>query len=340
MQVTSPDISELLVHALYDLTSATPFVKLTNKSQGAHLDRCSLFFELYSSTGILYYSGNAGSPDAAGNFTEWSSPTMLQVQNHLEWSGPPFKILVYAIDSNSQIVGPLVIETIIRKPNGNTGGNNFGAASLREKVLCQQAVVRVEDISNYGYQGMNGVLDIKTIKLIYPADGTGAVPPPFVQDNFSIIEIPVWYSSENYQLVMDAYMLYHLADGLSSIRLKYKFNQCLPVLCNVDLCKVACEVAKFASRLHLDGCNAGQQTKLALVNAKLNQAMIGYLQPSCGIDVAGLVKEISAMIGSDCGCNTTAAVATGIVQQTSLQQMGSTPNGNCSIPQNLNGSII
>lgn len=333
---SSPDISQFNLHALYDLSGPTPYVKITNQSVGANLNLCKVFFVLLTSTGIKYHEGTASLHDALGNFTEWNSPEIMQMQGHIEFGALPFRIYAYVQDSAATTFGPLEIKTVIKCPPGNTGRGNFAKATLREKVLCAAGRLRFEDITNYGYMGLAGVLLDKTVKLIYPADSTGSVPAPWENTNVNGGQIPIWYSHDNYQLLMDAFMLYHSADGLSTVKLKYKYNECIPVRCNIDLCKVSCEVQRYAAQLG-EGCTSAQVAKLALINAKLNAAIVGHLQPTCGIDIAGLVKEIEELIGVDCGCSSTSY--SGILQQTMEQQTGTQPNGSCATPTNLNGTI-
>jgi hypothetical protein len=336
MEVVSPDINIFLLHVLYDLSGAVPFVVVTNESEGPNLGACSVIFELRSSSGIAYHSGTWDSPDVAGDFYQWNCPEpILQVLSHIEWSGADFTLRAHIRDTQDRVF-TLPLSTSICRPFGNKVDqkNNFGTARVDIRVKCEMGRVYVQDNTNYAYKGLSGVLEQKTLTLIYPRDTTGTQPTPFTMTNFNAALLPIWYSAKNYQLVAEAVMLYHF-DNNTSVRIKYKFNQHFNVLCNVDLCPLVCEVNRLVKSLTEEGCSGDDLQKLTLINAKLNVALIAKTQPLCGLDLARLVDEIKELGGFKCDCYP----GDGVNQLSTLPYEGYAPNDGGAIPIDLTGII-
>jgi hypothetical protein len=337
MDLSSVDIAVFDFNVLYDLASVNPSVKITNQSAGPNLAGCSYIFMAYSSSGIPYYLGSWDTPDKVGAWTSFVIPTpILQVLNHIEWSGSDFKVVGYVKDSHNNTYGPLEKTTTICKPNGNKNGqkDNYGQASADVKVYCQEARVYIEDVTDYSYKGMHGIVISKDLKLIYPLDKTGSTPDPFTQANFNIIQAPIWFSSKNYQVWMETVIQYNFANN-TTVQFKYKFREFFDVLCNIDLCPLLCEIERMENDINAGGCSAEDLKKLVTITSMMNRALIAKFQPLCGVDLARLVDKIKEVGGFTCDC----CYGDGVSQLTSEQQEGFSPNGNCSPATGVTSSI-
>ena len=97
-------------------------------------------------------------------------------------------------------------------------------------------------------------------------------------------------------------MLLFLGDYIK-VQIKYKFKECFPVQCNVDLCQLTCEYNDMVIAAQKNGCDKELAEKLLIINAKINQALIGKMQPLCKVDVGKLVAEIKEIGGFSCDCD-------------------------------------
>lgn len=298
---------------------------------------CWIMFELYSSSGVAYHLGTWATPDIRGDVQSWiGSQNILQVLNHVEWSGNDFLVRAYLKDSLGQIF-KIEIATTICRPQGNKTDqrDNYGAGKVDVQVLCDRARVQAQDVTNYSYKGLPGVLDQKTLTFVYPQDKTGFTPPPFVIENYNYTSlIPVWYSSKGYQIIQETIMIYDLGNG-STVRLKYKYKQFIDVLCNVDLCELGSEVNRMLHRVGQEGCSGEQRDRLIIMSVKMQLAIIAKLQPTCKLDLARLVEEIKELGGITCDCYR----ADGILQQSTIAHEGWAPNSDSNIPQDLTPTI-
>lgn len=324
MTVTSPDINVFDVKTLYDLSGANPVVKLYNLSSGPHLNNMSYWFVLKSPSGVVYHLGVEGAPDRTGVWnTEYIVPDNIpQIQGHIDWSGSNYEIVAYAKDSANNVFQTPPYLTRICRPAGNIQGNrtNFGAGSLSVMMNCCTGKLLVEDVSNYGYNGLTGTRISKKLKLVFPPDDTDTTPAPFeVNDNNTTL-IPITYNGKNYQILLDAVYEYEYGNN-TFVRLKYKFKACFEVNCGTDLCVVLCALSAFENTLTENGCTADQREKLLLIVSKLTRALAGIMQPLCGINVPKLVAEIREMLGSCTDCESNGG--------------GINPANNCAIPVDL-----
>jgi hypothetical protein len=303
MQVTSADINVFDFELDYDLTQVNPSVKITNKSTGANLAGCSYIFIAKTASGIAYHTGSWSAADKVGVWTTYTLPEpIIQVLGHIEWSGSLLSVVGWVKDSLGNVLGPLEKKAAICKPAGNDGKNNLAGATAEVLVRCADKKIYVQDLTNYSYQGSEGLELSKDLWLYYPADQTGQTPAPFHQQNLSSALIPIWFSSPYYQLIQETIRQYDLGDGVR-VKIKYKIKYAFPVLCNVNLCSLASEVLKRVRALSSEGCSGEERDRLILLNALLNQAIIAQLQPLCGIDLVKLVDEIQAIGGFSCNCS-------------------------------------
>lgn len=324
MTVTSPDIDVFDFKAVYDLTGASPVVKLTNLSTGPHLNNMSYWFVLKSPSGVVYHLGVEGTPDRSGVWnTEWTVPDDIpSIQGHIDWSGSEYEIIGYAKDSENNIFETPSYYTRICRPSGNKQGqrNNFGDGNLSALMNCCTGKLFVEDVSNYSYNGLPGVRKSKTLKLVFPPDDTETTPSPFVLNDANSANINITYNGKNYQLLLDAVYEYEYGNN-TYVRIKYKFKACFDVNCGTDLCTILCALRVYEEKLQSEGCSAAERETLLLVVSKLVQALAGLIQPACGVNVPKIIEEIRELLGTCEDCETSRG--------------GINPTQNCAIPVNL-----
>jgi hypothetical protein len=302
MNVASPDISIFDFDVLFDITSANPFVKITNKSVGTNLDGLTYIFDCKSSSKISYHTGKWATPDKTGAWTTWTVPEpILQLLGHVEWSGGEFLVTGWVKDAAGTVLGPLTKKVAICKPAGNTGKDNYGAAKLDIEVKCGEKKLLLTDVTNYSYRGMEGVEISKNVTLIYPPDTTGVQPQAVTYPNYVTSLFNIWYSAPNYQVIIEGIRQYDFGDGVT-VKVKYKEKKVFAVMCNVDLCGISCEITKMVRNLSKEGCSGEEREKVVLLNALLNQAIIAKTQPNCGIDITKILSEIQEIGGFSCNC--------------------------------------
>lgn len=303
MITNSVDISNFDFAVLWDLSGAVPVVKITNQSSGDHLDNLITWFEVYSGGNLKFHTGLEATPDKTG---VWSTMDVTepipQVLGHVEWSGNFFKVIGFVKDSEGKKF-QLEKTTRICRPAGNTGqqANNFGVGSLEILTKCEKARLYVEDKSDYSYAGLSGTSISKLIRLHYPPDGTGAVPAPKEVADINNALLPISRNGDGYQIVLSAVYQYDF-DNDTSVKIKYKFQKSFPIQCNIDLCPLICDIQRMEERFEQHGCSSDDREKLALINSKLNRAMMAKMQPLCGVDVGAIVDEIKALGGFECEC--------------------------------------
>lgn len=309
---------------VYDLTGATPQVKLTNQSSGPNMANISYWFVLTSPSGVVYHMGTQAAPDKNGIWnTEWTVPEPIpMIEQHIDWSGSDYKIVGYAKDSLNTVFETEAIPTRICRPTGNKQNqkNNWGGGSLAAFMNCISGKLLIEDKSSYSYNGITGQVISKLIKLFFPPDDTGVPPAPFEENNSNTAQVIIPYNGKNYQLLLDAVYEYDMGNN-TFVRIKYKFKACFDINCGVELCSIMCAIGKYEEELETNGCSAQDREKLLLVLSKLVRVFGGLLQPQCGINVPKLIEEIRAITG-DCGdCDKTSN--------------GINPAGSCAVPVNL-----
>lgn len=288
---------------MYDLSGANPIVVITNHSEGAHLDLVTWWFQLSSGGGNSYHNGDSSSPDKSGVWTTYNvAEPMPQVLGHIEWSGSYFKVVGSAKDSHGKIF-TLEKTTRLCRPNGNNGSqaNNFGVGVLDVITKCDKARLYVEDKTDYTYAGFAGVNASKFFKLIFPPDSTGTIPAPKQVNNVNNALIPISRNGDGYQIILSAVYQYDFDNG-TSVKIKYKFQKVFKIQCDVDLCPLICEIQRLEERYEQSGCNAAERDNLALINSKMNRAMMAKMQPLCGVDVGAIIDEIKMLGGFTCSC--------------------------------------
>lgn len=315
---TSPDITNLEVSVTWDISNSTPQILLTNLSTGSGLANCSWAFVATSPTGTFIHDGNISSPDIVGN---WATYTLNDAWprpfNSIEWSGAPYSFYVICKDSQGNIFTAPTQTAIICRPNGNTQSskNTYGIASANVTVMCQQARVYFEDTTNSSYKGDSGTQVGSVLKVVYPIDETGNIPPSFSMADFVTTLVPISYSSDNYQ-----FWQYSIYDYLLSVdtyvRIRYQLVQTFSVWCNIDLQPLLCEFNALIDSVQNGTCaevNDAQQ-KINLISPKLTMAMMGIMQPLLGINVSDVVEQIQKIGEFDCDC---CSAPSGIIPQTS-----------------------
>lgn len=318
----SPDIAVLLAKVTFDISGTNPQVLIENLSAGPNLAGVSYWWNIYSPTMTPIYEGSEGSPDETGiwttatNNSAWPKPF-----NQIEWSGAPYSFQIFAKDSNGSVYSADIQYAGICRPAGNTplSKNTYGLATCYVQVKCSEAGVFFQDTTNHTYKGLDGTIGSSVLRVIYPIDETGTIPDPFVADHFSVVQVPITYSSDNYQFMATSIYDYDLGNYVH-VRIKYQsFNPrngspavTFKVLCNIDLCPLVCEYEKFITNLEAGNCKDAEQAHqdLVLMNSKMALIMIGIKEPLCGIDVPALIDEVKAIGGFTCDC---CNAATGII---------------------------
>lgn len=320
----SPDISVFDFKVIYDLTGAVPKVRVLNLSSGPALANVKYWFEVYSANGVLFHQGSDTTPDRTGIWdTEYELPAAIpMISGHIDWSGSEYQIVGYVQDSASQVYQtPPYLGKVVR-PSGNKSGqkNNWGSGMLSVMMNCCTAKLLVEDQSNYSYAGISGTRLSKKIKLMYPGDDTGIAPAPFEVEDENSVQIPVTFNGKNYQIFMDTVYEYEHTPNVA-VRIKYKYKACFDVMCGVDLCAIVCALGKTEDRLEDEGCSTSDRVKLEKAYRLLTRALVGIVQPLCGINVPSLVDQIRDLLG---GCEDCEEIGGGI-----------NPTVNCAVPVNL-----
>lgn len=317
MNVNSADIKVLEAQVAFDISGATPVIKLTNLSTGPNLAGVTYWVTAYSPSNTPIHEGSAATPDETGLWTNlvltdpWPQPF-----NQIEWSGAPYTVNLYAKDSAGKIFFITKTASICR-PAGNTQSskNPYGCASTDVRVLCDQGRVFFQDKTSTSYKGLTGTQVASVLKVIYPLDATFTSPTPFQINNFSTAAVPITYSSNNYQFLSYSIYSYDFGNN-TSVVIKYTQLKTFSVLCNIDLMPLICEYQKLIDSIENGSCPDVQAAnkKLLLINPKFSLVIMGILQPLTGVDVVELIEEIKKIGGFDCNCCT---APTGIIPQTS-----------------------
>lgn len=309
---TSPDIVLLDATVTWDIAGLIPQISIVNQSAGPNLGATITWFVATSPSQTLIHEGSQLSPDISGAWsTHFLNDAWPRPFNQIEFSGAPYTITIYVADSTGAVYSITKQATICR-PSGNTqlSKNPYGIATTKLQVKCEQARIFFQDTTNHIYRGLEGTRLSSTLKVVFPIDETGIIPAPFVGSNFSTALVPITYSSDNYQYMQDTVYDYEFDDGVHVI-IRYQSRSKngasairFPVLCNIDLCPLVCEVTKLVDSIENGSCADSEEAhrKLALINPKLMLAQLGKQEPLCGIDVAALVEEIKAIGGFTCNC--------------------------------------
>ena len=319
MQITtSPDITNLIVQATWDISSSVPAINLVNLSTGSGLANVSYAFVATSPTGTFIHDGDIDSPDITGVWsTHILSDAWPRPFNQIEWSGAPFNFYVICKDSNGNVYQGDNQPATICRPNGNTSTskNTYGIASANVSVKCQEARIYFEDVTYHSYKGSDGTQIASSLRVIYPIDETAVIPAPFITTDFTTALVPISYSSNNYQFLQ--YSVYDYDFGNNTlVRIRYQIIQTFAVWCNIDLMPLICEYNKLIDSVETGNCTdvATASNQLSLITPKMTMIFMGILQPLTGVDVPALIEQVKLIGGFDCDC---CSAPTGIIPQTS-----------------------
>lgn len=301
MTVSSPDINVLDFLIKYDLSLANPAVVVTNNSSGSNLAGCHWWIAITTPSATIIHKGTEAVPDHNGAWTTDTFTTWPQPFGQVEFGF--YTAILYVKDSSNNIFSLTKTVNIIR-PVGNTGvvQKNFGACTISADMRCELSKLVLEDKTNYSWQGVDGEIVAQKWTVVFPLDDTEAQPADFELSDAPNALVDISYSASGYQVVRTETRLYTLDDG-QSVQVKYKLTQDFNVQCNIDLCPLLCEYGKLMDDVCSGSCTTVSDKKLSQINTLMIQAIIGRMQPLCGIDVAAVVAKVKRLGGFDCNCN-------------------------------------
>jgi hypothetical protein len=303
MITTSTDVFTLDFAVLVDISTPNPTVKFTNQSTGPNLPGCKWLFNVITPNNQPIHVSDWNTPDGSGAWTEFTFPESLpQPGGNIAWSGSPYRFRITVRDASDKEFTYEKTADICR-PSGNQAGSNAGKGIIPVQVKCTDAKLYVEDKTNYSYkkQILPSLIVQKRLTLVYPPNEQGTFPTPFVINDFTNGLIPISFSSPGYQAILESIVHYDLGSFIF-LKVKYKVKETFAVQCNIDLCQLMCEYTALTQEAQ-KGCDKEMTDKLTLINAKMNQALVGKMQPLCKIDVGKLVEEIKELGGFDCNCD-------------------------------------
>lgn len=302
----SPDITSLEAQVTWDISGNLPVISLVNLSTGSGLADMQWWFTAYSPSNTPIHEGSTNNVDINGSFTtyvladSWPKPAKA-----VEWSGAPYVITIYAKDTNGSVY-LITKSAVICPPNGNTSlsKNAYGLANIYVKNFCDKGRVYFEDRTDSTYRGVTGTRITSVLKMAYPLDETGVAPAAFEHSPFSNAMVPITYDAPDYKFVANIVYDYDLTNYVH-VRIKYAQSKVFPVLCNMNLGGVACEVIKLNDSIQNGYCGdvTEAQNKLNKITPLLLLAFIGTIEPlSGGENVSALVDQILEIGGFDCNC--------------------------------------
>lgn len=315
----SPDVSNLEVAILFDISNTNPVINLTNQSTGDHLDQLTWVLNIYSPTGTPIYNSDFDTPWVTGEWTTeainnaWPRPF-----GQIEWSGADYSVEFQVKDSTGAIYY-LNKNTSICKPIGNTkkSTNTYGQVNLQVQVLCSDASLYVSDLTSKTYQGNTGTNLSDYLAVDYPRDPSGNLPSPYVVTAFvDNAIVPITYNAKGYVATYYTIYQYDLGDNCF-VKIRYTAQVKFNVQCNAQLCIIACQIDGLTGYIEsgaCDGIEAARQ-KLQLITAKAIKAQIAVEYPTCGIDIDQVLEEIQLIGGYQCDCGD---ATTGIGSQSTL----------------------
>lgn len=320
----SANITLLDFNILYDISGASPAIVLTNKSVGPSLQLCSWWVTGYSPSNTPIHLGSQGMPDFPtqnwATYTipdQWPTPLSEGLCAQVEFScSTPYMFTLFVQDASGAVYS-FAIATPICAPNGNTQNTcgNWGAALFTLQVVCNQAQISAQDNTNYIYNGIPPLTAAsQNWVMTYPLGASGNPIPNATATNTASVNFPVFYVGEGYGMYLNTICSYVF--GEATIKIQYKSQNALnpqfniqktsfAVWCNIDTCKLQCEVAKYVKRVKRN-CNTIEnqqyQQNLTLINALYLLVLDGIIHPLCGTDVTGYIKEIQRLGEFDCDC--------------------------------------
>lgn len=308
--IGSPDISVLDFAVLFDISTTTPTITMTNQSVGTGLANCTWWYKITDPSGAVIHEGTQAVPDKTGVWAPFAVPDAWpQPFGQINYSGSAYTVALSVKDSEDNVYTLSKSQEICR-PTGLTPKvkGNYGVAKLVLDLQCAIAKLLATDVTSYTYKGNAGTRVSKVFKVDYPLDDTGTRPPMFVLNNFTNAMVPVPINGDGYTIFLDTIMDYTFDNDIT-VRIKYKVNEQYAVYCNIDLCPLVCSYQALVEQVQAGQCANNDlktlQNKLAIINAKMAQALMAKVQPGCGIDLPKLIDEIKEIGGFDCDCYTT-----------------------------------
>lgn len=305
MNITSPDISVLDFKVTYNLSSITPQILVENISSGPDLASCKWWIEIKTPSGTFIHKGNASTPDLNGVWGSYTIPDIWpQPFGQIEWSSNPYSATLFVKDGPGTIFS-FAKETLIIRPNGSSpkSNDNFGSGKLYATMRCNEGNLYVEDQTNFAWNGILGQVTNQRMILIYPMDPTGVIPSPVEVNKNTNVLFPVTYSASCYTISLSKTVRYESPNGTAVI-IKYKFKKEFAVACDIDLCPLIDAHTKAIS--DKDSCLSS--ATITEINSLLLSAIVGILQPLCGIDVGSIVDKIKKLGGYNCNCSVTSGI--------------------------------
>jgi hypothetical protein len=279
----------------------------TNSYVGATIQglaSCKMWFLIYGGTPLVNHSGSLASYDMVGTDAAKSfSDALTQIQGHIPWGGT-FQVVGY-INDGVKTYGPVTKSVGIGRPGGNSveDQHNFGGATVQVETLCTQKKLYTEDTTAAAlYQGATGTLVSRLYTLVYPPDSTGVVTTTPDSTGAPQVLFPLHEDSDCYQLNFNAVWDYALSTD-TTVRIKYRLQKRLNVLCSTSLCNIQCGIQKLEAQIYSAGVPTLQQlTTLSLLASKFARLVGAVVQPDCGVDTAALIKEIQSLGAIPCNC--------------------------------------
>jgi len=317
--INSPDLSNLQVLTLFDISGTNPVINLTNQSTGDHLDQLTWVLNIYSPTGTPIFQSDFDTPWEIG---EWTTEAITNAWprpfGQIEWSGADYQVEFQVKDSTGAIYYLNQAATICR-PVGNTkkSTNTYGQVALQVRVLCDQASLYISDLTSKTYNGIKGTNLSDYVAVDYPRDPSGNLPAPAVVTSFvDNAIIPISYNADGYVATYYTIYQYDLGNN-TQLKIRYTAQVKFNVRCNAQLCAIACQIDGLTGYIESGACDGIEEArqKLQLITAKAIKAQIAVEYPTCGLDVNELLDEIAIIGGYECACGD---ATTGIGSQSTL----------------------
>lgn len=296
----------------FDLSGA-PRVVFTNQSSGTQAG-CKFFFSIVSPEGFPLVQEVGAMPDKVGIWSKVEK--LLPAANSFTFG--TYKIRARVLTDKAEVV-TITREIKVARPAGNKiGGNdNYGQGKLYYELQCNSGVILAEDRTNTVYQGHDGKIVSRKITFA-PPDLDEEPIKPVALKGYKTVKFEIPFAAAGFYLYLDTIVNYLDEAANTSVTIKYVRKHCFPIFCNIDFCKLACEISHFENKV-ANNPTPDNVAKLTLINSMFNRALIGQQYPSCGIDVTKLISQIAGIAqfdscftcftdgkGNSCGCATPA----------------------------------
>lgn len=315
---TSPDLGNLEVAVLIDLTGVNPVIRLTNQTSAnpnvspvPNLADLIWVLNIYSPTGTPIFQSDFTTPWKDTGSGAWTTANITdgwpRPFGQIEWSDYRIEFQVKDTDGN---IFPLNKTGNVCRPAGSNKSfaDTYGHVKLDVEVLCERANLYIRDATPKLYQGVTGVNQSSYLSVDYPRDLTGTLPAPYILTSFVTDALVPFYQNGEHTATYYSVWRYDLGDNVF-IDIRYVAQEAFPVQCNIDLCPIACEVAALEASIENGSCGDVEEArrKLNKISPKLFRALIAQKNPTCGINLPALIDEIKAIGGFSCDCNTTSS---------------------------------